>query len=707
MSRQGNGSVLSDEMSDGDDSSFGPAPPPPKHRNPQDIMMIASTESYEVEQEDHYSRTGMSYDDEETYDQSTDVEKADPPAEMTQDESGEDEADFEEDQSVEIPPTTVLQKMLMRENAPKKEGSHTLYAGIVACCLLIVVIILAAGYGSGAFKDDSSSSRAVVPDNEGVPTVPVPAPARSASPTPAPVPGETLSPRALMSQYLASVNVGGVEALADGNSPEGLALTWLSTDDPLLLDPTLASDQARIRQRYALLTIWFDSNDRWADESGWLVIEDECAGWFGVTCESQVVTSIDLAGNNVQGNVPADLALLTGLAVLNLANNIIGGEIPPSLATLPVLEELYLGGNLFSQDLSAYDFSGLQSLTVLELEDNDFSGSIPESIWTLSGLEFLILDDNEFSGELSGSISQLQNLRKYSFARRKKTVLDFTDCVLTSHLSFLFLCVVRFTVGNNNLSGAIPASMSDLTGIQTIWLFNNNFSGELFAGIDQLVNLNTFDVLGNSLTGALSTEFTVLPMLEFLYLGRNQFSGPIPDEYGNFPMLQLLVLESNQLTGAINPVLGNVALTSLRLGSNDFDQDDFPTFVYDMTSLVDLRLNNCQMSGSMDETIGNLVNLQILNVENNLLTGGIPDAVVDLTALIQFTAGNNVMRGRIPNAIGNLVSLRRLELEINRLTGALPASITDLVSLGTWTTIPRFGEMLAKKFTLYTHPYSI
>lgn len=397
-------------------------------------MQIATVESYEVEQDDF---NGASYDDEEqgTYDPSTDVEKADPPAEQTQDDLGEEDIDFDEEQSVEIPPTTVVQKMLMRESAPKEGGSRfILYAGIVACCLLIVVIVLSAGYGSGAFKDEKKSSRLDNADggttsgdttNGGttdggttsggttgggttggsnvVPTM---------SPTDAPITPEQASRAAVMSEYLASVNVGGAESLTDG--PERAALTWLTADDPLQLDPTVAVDQQRIRQRYALLQVYFNSASRWEDESGWLAIEDECAGWFGVTCDdSQVVTSINMEGNNVQGVLPADLSLLTGLVILNLASNIIGGELPAAIATLPALEELYLGGNLFVQDLSDYDFSGLQSLTLLELGDNGFSGTIPESLWTLTTLQFLIIDDNQFSGELSGSISQLTLLRKY------------------------------------------------------------------------------------------------------------------------------------------------------------------------------------------------------------------------------------------------------------------------------------------------------
>jgi Leucine-rich repeat (LRR) protein len=280
-------------------------------------------------------------------------------------------------------------------------------------------------------------------------------------------------------------------------------------------------------------------------------------------------------------------------------------------------------------------------------------------------------------------------------AELKKKEISTLDCVLIfySFVFVLFPPTERFTAGNNNLGGALPASVSQLGRLDTIWLFNNDFSGPLFA-IGSLANLVTLDVLGNSLTGSLSTAFAALPVLRFLYLGQNQFSGPIPDEYGNFNRLELLSLESNQLTGTINPVLGNLAstLTSLRLGDNNFDADVFPTFVYDMTSLTDLRLNNCQLSGSIDEAIGNLVDLQLLAVENNLLEGGIPAAVVDLIGLTRFTASNNVLTGLIPDAIGNLVSLTRLELDANQLTGEMPASITNLVALGTYlqqTTIPR------------------
>jgi hypothetical protein len=422
-----------DQLTD-EDSSYGPVPPPPDRRHPEEIMAIATAESYEVEEEDYHSvhansvQNNTSYADDDDDDDNADFEKTDPPAEMTQDEESGEDIDFEEDQSVEIPPTTVVQKMLLRENLPKESRKFARYAAAAACCLILVVIILSAGYGSGAFKDDESTSKAIDGggdgggDGDGPAPVPVPAPEASVpsqSPTEAPITQETLERPAAMRQYLASVNVGGLETLGVANSPENLALTWLTSDDVLQLDPTLEADQFRIRQRYALLAIWFNSNDDWNDVSGWLSVEDECAGWFGINCDANgAVTSIDLESNNIQGNIPADISMLTDITVINLSNNVITGAVPAELATLAALEELYLSRNLINMEFSNYDLSSLVSLTVLELNNNAFVGSLPESLWTLTGLEILVLDTNFFSGALSGSISQLVNLSKCSLFRR-------------------------------------------------------------------------------------------------------------------------------------------------------------------------------------------------------------------------------------------------------------------------------------------------
>lgn len=86
-----------------------------------------------------------------------------------------------------------------------------------------------------------------------------------------------------------------------------------------------------------------------------------------------LVVSLDLSGNNLSGELPAELTKLLGLVALNLSGNHISGHIPVHISKL---------GQLLSLDLSS----------------NNLFGPIPESLSTLSFLGYLNLSNNRFSG---------------------------------------------------------------------------------------------------------------------------------------------------------------------------------------------------------------------------------------------------------------------------------------------------------------------
>lgn len=105
---------------------------------------------------------------------------------------------------------------------------------------------------------------------------------------------------------------------------------------------------------------------------------------FVVTTKSQpqlytktlsLVISIDISGNNLDGELPEEMTKLAGLLVLNLSRNSIGGQIPESI-------------------------SGMSQLTSLDLSSNRLSGAIPQSMSSLSFLSYLNLSDNNFSGKI-------------------------------------------------------------------------------------------------------------------------------------------------------------------------------------------------------------------------------------------------------------------------------------------------------------------
>jgi Leucine-rich repeat (LRR) protein len=150
----------------------------------------------------------------------------------------------------------------------------------------------------------------------------------------------------------------------------------MANNDPAMLDPTDTSEEnlSRVNQRYALLTMYYASDqDQWVNQEGWLS-EDECT-WSGVMCGNDVeadgnrrrlqtsssVTAIVMEDNGMLGSLPADLALLTELTTLNLGGNGITGQLPESFSNLTLLQTLDLSGNNMTGTIPL----GVESMTGL------------------------------------------------------------------------------------------------------------------------------------------------------------------------------------------------------------------------------------------------------------------------------------------------------------------------------------------------------
>lgn len=553
---------------DEDDESFGPTPPPPKEPHPDDVI-----------------ETGEAPPVEEV------IKGADPPEHAPMDyivtrTDCDLDSETEED-SVEIPPTSVLQRIMARDGSATKRESRLVLASVVGC-FLVIAIVLAVGFGTGAFVSSESSDGGKTPSgNWTLPDM-----------------NDATRPGRIV-KYLASVNAEGEETFSSTTSPGSFAVNWLINDDPLQLDPTTAAGKFRLEQRYALLTLWYSSRLDWVDESGWLTATDECT-WFGVTCETRPVYGADrnavvalrMDGNNVQA-LPLDIFMLNQMEIVSMQGNAIQGELPYTLPRMSSLIELDMEGNRLDQDLSSFNWTGLSNLEVLRLGGNQFSGKLSDTLWTLFKLEELILDNNNFSGKISNSLSDLSELR----------ILD---------LSFNF------------------------------------FTGQLPASVTNLENLNV------------------------LRLGNNMFEATIPNEYTSMTALQEFNIEGNQLSGDV-PNFGGMELSIFRIGGNDFTRGAIPAFVYDMTSLKVLGLNDMKLEGSLGSAIGNLVNLQELYLEANSFTGEVPSSLTSCSQLNVLTMQNNFFRGSM-SFLPGLTSLLDVDVSRNQLTGNLP-DLSDLTSL--------------------------
>ncbi|KAL3755754.1 hypothetical protein ACJRO7_002757 [Eucalyptus globulus] len=100
----------------------------------------------------------------------------------------------------------------------------------------------------------------------------------------------------------------------------------------------------------------------------------------------QLVVNLDLSSNFLNGSIPEELSLLSGLHGLNLSRNHLFGNIPIGIGNMTSLESLDLSNNHLSGTIPQ-GISALTSLAHLNLSQNNFTGQIPK------GNQIQTLDD--------------------------------------------------------------------------------------------------------------------------------------------------------------------------------------------------------------------------------------------------------------------------------------------------------------------------
>lgn len=232
--------------------------------------------------------------------------------------------------------------------------------------------------------------------------------------------------------------------------------------------------------------------------------------------------------------------------------------------------------------------------------------------------------------------------------------------VYFGHIYFLkWIGPDNSTPWGNNLVGAIPPELGNLTELRSLYLPNNELSGVIPPELGNLTNLENFDLGDNNLSGEIPSGLGNLSHLYYLrltgqYLGNIFLSGPIPPELGKLSRLSVLDLSRNLLSGSIPSELG------------------------DIPYLESLNLSNNRLSGGIPSSIGKLNYLKKLNLSNNLLVGEIPSLLGNLSYLESLKIYGNNLTGTIPSWLGNLINLKSLDLDHNQFTGELPIELSHL-----------------------------
>ncbi|MYA64235.1 MAG: hypothetical protein F4Y21_06260 [Gemmatimonadetes bacterium] len=345
----------------------------------------------------------------------------------------------------------------------------------------------------------------------------------------------------------------------------------------------------------AALELLFETagGTEWTESAGWLddgALEEQ----HGVAVDSLGrVTELDLAGNGLEGQLPATLGDLTRMTVLRIGDNALSGRLPLSLVRVP---------------LRTLDYANTELCTPVDGPFQVWLDAIPSHEGT--GVECAPLSDREILKifyQATGGANWTNSDNWLTDA----SLQDWYGVTASSGNR-----VTRVTLYGNALSGSIPPELGGLANLTDLQLFFNGLAGPIPAELGNLARLTDLYLQGNNLAGSIPAELGNLTRLRDLYLQNNNLAGSIPTELGNLGSAERLDLGENALTGALPPRLGNLSI------------------------LEELDLSYNMLTGPVPHGLGAMASLQQLSLTNNAgMSGPLPADMTTLHRLDALLAG--------------------------------------------------------------------
>ncbi|XLS56498.1 hypothetical protein HN51_006253, partial [Arachis hypogaea] len=393
---------------------------------------------------------------------------------------------------------------------------------------------------------------------------------------------------------------------------------------------------------------------------------------------------LNIANNELKGQIPLSLFHSCNLAYLDLSNNNLTGEFHEyireySRCAQKPLRILDMGWNEITGMVP--DLSQLQSLEQLRLGNNRLNGSIHEGIGQLSNLTELSLGNNFLTGLITEAhFSRLSNLDTLDLSHNALAFNVSVDWIPPFNLTIIYLASCK--LGPN-----FPTWLHTQTKIEYLDISCAGISSTVPNWFwEPLPHMFYFNISHNRFRGKI--EDPNLPAIEYrlsIDLSFNLFEGPIPA----FLSTASHIFLSNNRFSIANPLL--CANSTESMGFMDLSNNNLRGELSDcwrgFELLVVLDLSNNQFYGNMPKSLGSLRNIQSIHFEGNDFSGKIPSSLHNCTQLqvfdvAVFDAAYNQLSGIIPSWIGdNIPKLLVLNLYSNKFHGSIPLSICNLHEL--------------------------
>jgi Leucine-rich repeat (LRR) protein len=375
--------------------------------------------------------------------------------------------------------------------------------------------------------------------------------------------------------------------------------------------------------------------------------------WDGIICDPSTssVSSIQLQSADLFATIPSELGTLHTLRTIMMRENLLYGPIPSEVAALPKLEIFDVAENALTGNLP-YFSSG--QLDKLDISRNKLSGFIPSNLGhnheLMTSLDVM---HNRMSGPLPPSLDRMKNLELLSISNNGFWGVLPTSLGNLPQLTFLY-------ADNNNFVGPIPSNLARPLGsggkgslLEEIWVQQNELSGTLPASLADLSQLQSLYIDGNKFTGKVPGDLCSED------LNVDFFDGVAADMERNLCDSVACPVDTTSLEGVFpcspcrslhyNPYLGRTgkcialgqrlilshfydATSQLGqwIGGSNWNDDKTPLCDFDgitcdsKDNVVEIKLPARGLTGTVPEEIGFLEYLEVLDVSDNQLTGFLP-----------------------------------------------------------------------------------
>ncbi|CAJ1940120.1 unnamed protein product [Cylindrotheca closterium] len=281
---------------------------------------------------------------------------------------------------------------------------------------------------------------------------------------------------------------------------------------------------------------------------------------------------------------------------------------------------------------------GGKRVVSIDLAENNLKGTVPSSIYELEHLRSLRLYNNEVAFTFVG-IEKAPLLES----------LDLGEINLKSMNGISGASQLKtLRLNGNNLDGAFPPSLYQLTSLQELDLGSNNLDGKVPNAIAALTGLTVLRLYQNAFTGRIPAALGDLTGLKELNMAENNFEGTVPQSLNDLSNLKYLSLQREGgitgtdvglvsgvssavgpgLTGPVPSLKGLKSISELYLGSNSLSGSipfDFLDGVEFKTELIKIDLTSNQISGTLPGSLSQFDKLDIFVANNEI--SGIADAL--------------------------------------------------------------------------------